>query len=254
MITLKGVDTSMKKFIIVMISFLVLFVFLMLNYLLWDKENLQKERESDKIEQDWLRGQNRTLQSTISEHERTIQSLEGKNNSQKEQISILEQQLTLSEQIGKSREAELAAQKEAVTLYKEFTAPALVETVRGWFADISEANYEGSYLKMAENATVFGSNMSKEAYIMFISVFKSLTVVEETEENLKVYEFINDREDIYQIHIQLKADILLKEEKPELPGFSLTDGINVLDMVFLWNSTEKYWAILVVSTVPEIKP
>ena len=40
----------MKKFVVVMITILVLFVFLMLNYLLWDKENLLKQSESDKLE------------------------------------------------------------------------------------------------------------------------------------------------------------------------------------------------------------
>ena len=49
----------MKKFVIVIISIVVLFSFLMLNYLVWDKENLQKQRESDRLEQDWLKGQNR---------------------------------------------------------------------------------------------------------------------------------------------------------------------------------------------------
>ena len=71
----------MKKFVIVMIAILVLFVFLMLNYLLWDKENLLKQSEHDKIEQDWLRGQNRTLQATVNEQEQTIKALEKKRTS-----------------------------------------------------------------------------------------------------------------------------------------------------------------------------
>ena len=62
----------MKKFVIVMITIMILFVFLMVNYLLWDKENLLKQTESDKIEQDWLRGQNRTLQATVNEQEQAM--------------------------------------------------------------------------------------------------------------------------------------------------------------------------------------
>lgn len=83
----------MKKFVIVMITILVLFVFLMVNYLLWDKENLLKQTESDKIEQDWLRGQNRTLQSTVNEQEQAIKALEKEKNQLSTRISGLEQEL-----------------------------------------------------------------------------------------------------------------------------------------------------------------
>lgn len=59
-----------------MIAAIVLFVFLMLNYLVWDKERLQNQRESDKIEQDWLRGQNRILSTTVNDLEQANKKLE----------------------------------------------------------------------------------------------------------------------------------------------------------------------------------
>ena len=68
-------EFAMKKFVVVMISVIVLFVFIMLNYLVWDKEKLQNQRESDRIEQDWLRGQNRILSTTVSELEEANKKL-----------------------------------------------------------------------------------------------------------------------------------------------------------------------------------
>jgi thymidylate synthase len=55
----------------------------MLNYLLWDKENLQKQSATDKIEQDWLRGQNRTLQTTVDEQEAAINQLTNENKARR---------------------------------------------------------------------------------------------------------------------------------------------------------------------------
>ena len=80
----------MKKFVIVMIAAIVLFVFLMLNYLVWDKERLQNQRESDKIEQDWLRGQNRILSTTVNDLEQANKKLEEEVAYQKTEISNLE--------------------------------------------------------------------------------------------------------------------------------------------------------------------
>ena len=65
----------MKKFVTVIISFLILFIFLTLNYLLWDKENLLKLRDNDRIEQNWLRGQNLSLQNTVEQLERSMKDL-----------------------------------------------------------------------------------------------------------------------------------------------------------------------------------
>ncbi len=85
----------MKKFVVIMISALVLFTFLMLNYLLWDKENLQKQRETDKVEQDWLRGQNRILTTTVEELEQANSKLEKEIKEYKDNIDDMESRIKL---------------------------------------------------------------------------------------------------------------------------------------------------------------
>lgn len=75
----------MKKFILVMISALLMVVFIAFNYLLWDRENKEKNIET-------LENSNASNNASINALGREISMLEEKNKSLETQAGELEEQ------------------------------------------------------------------------------------------------------------------------------------------------------------------
>ena len=155
----------MKKFVIFLISALVIFVFFMLNYLVWDKENLQNQRDSDKIEQDWLQGQNRILNSTVEELEKTVAQLEDDISEQKSKIIVLDEGLRISRQQQSASGRTIIEQENALNLYKSFLADDLKSTTEEWFLSISQKRYEDSIAFLDKEFKYFGEKYVEEDFI-----------------------------------------------------------------------------------------
>ncbi len=239
----------MKKFVVIMISALVLFTFLMLNYLLWDKENLQKQRETDKIEQDWLRGQNRILSATVEELEQTNSKLEKEAKEYKDKIAELESQMQLLQQKETENDALLAKLTETVNLYKSLMVDDVRDTVSKWFLSISQKDYDDSLGFLGENFTFLGKKYSdREAYIELMSAIDSITIAEKSGNDAKeTFTVIEDGEpEIISVQVVVQAYII-DEKKTNLPG--MDDGTNILEIRLSYNKISKNWAIL--SVIPK---
>lgn len=244
----------MKKFVVVMISFLVLFVFLMLNYLLWDKENLLKQRNNDKIEQDWLRGQNRTLQNTVEELEQEIKTLDKQIDEQQDKIVDLEQQVRLALQKENDTFKEIQVKDAAISDYKSFMRDKLMELTVQWFSDISKDRIEESYTLLSEDHTLWGKFYNKEKYISYISAIQSVSIQEEQKETeTKPLTILENQGEPYVIKTQIQVVASIKEEHRE--SFKdLGNGHNILEVVFKYNPDTTHWGILAVSTLKSGKP
>lgn len=171
----------MKKFALVMITILVLFLFLMLNYLLWDKENLLKQSESDKLEQDWLRGQNRTLQSTVDEQEQTIKTLEEEKKELQTRISNLEQALKLANSQAEGYRNAIAGKDQVIGNYKLLMEDMLCRLTLDWFECIGKRNYEAAWELMDANCLVFGNRYSREDFFRYLEAIHSITLARAAE-------------------------------------------------------------------------
>ncbi len=244
----------MKKFVVVMISFLVLFVFLMLNYLLWDKENLLKQRDTDKIEQDWLRGQNRTLQTTVEELEQDIKALDKQNDEQRDKIVDLEQQVRLALQRENDYLKELQVKDAALRDFKSFMGDELNIVAVQWFTDISKNRIEESFTLLDGGATLWGKIYSKEEYIKFISAIQAITIQEEQKEtDIKPLTILEDQGEPYVIMTQIQVTVSIKEENNE--SFKdLVNGQNTLEVVFKYSPDTTHWKIRSVSTLKSRDP
>lgn len=244
----------MKKFVVVMISFLVLFVFLMLNYLLWDKENLLKQRDTDKIEQDWLRGQNRTLQNTVEELEQDIKALDKLNDEQRDKIVDLEQQVRLALQRENDYLKELQVKDAALGDFKSFMGDKLSIIAVQWFNDISKDRVEESFTLLDEGATLWGKIYSKEEYIKFISAIQAIAMQEEQKETgIKPLTILEDQGEPYVIMTQIQVTVSIKEENSE--SFKdLVSGQNTLEVVFKYSPDTTHWEIQSVSTLKSRDP
>ena len=242
----------MKKFIIVMISLLVLFVFLMLNYLLWDKENLLKQRDTDKIEQSWLRGQNLSLQSTIDELESTNDSLEIQIKTQKDRILELEKQV--SEALKKENENLIKQQvyDESVKNYKISMKDAVNDIVINYFSDITARKFEDSWQYMDANCKLWDKTYNLDDYVKMISVIRSIMVREKISDDEPVTVLFNQGEP-NEIKTRILVRAFMEETKKE--NFSyLENGDNTLEVVFTFSTDLSQWVISSISSLKDGKP
>jgi len=233
----------MKKFVTIIVSFLVLFIFLMLNYLLWDKENLLEQRDSDQIQLDWLRGQNLALQSTIDQLEQKIRVLETKSDMQQNNIIDLENKLRLAAEKESSITNEANKAKEALSLFKSLMEDNLKKVVSQWFADITANRIEDSFVYLDEGFILWNKQFGKDQYIEFISDIESIAVKEgKNNDNIKPFIILKDQGDPYEIITRIQVTSSVKGNFRDI----LT-GNDTLEIVFRYNADLGNWVIKSVS-------
>ncbi|NLX64596.1 MAG: hypothetical protein GX022_07480 [Clostridiaceae bacterium] len=237
----------MKKFVVVMISAIVLFVFLMLNYLVWDKERLQNQRESDKIEQDWLRGQNRILTTTVDELEEAKKKLEEEIASQKRKISSLEEELRDARQKEANYLLEKQKQKEALDIFKSIMMEDVKEITKKWFSSITQKAYHESFAFLGDNCTLWGKSYEEKEYIELISNINSISLAEKNGSGQdSVFTILSGGEpDVIQASILVDAYI---EEDAQKILPQLVNGINNLEVGFVYDTDKESWVLLYVIT------
>lgn len=237
----------MKKFVVVMISAIVLFVFLMLNYLVWDKERLQNQRESDKIEQDWLRGQNRILTATVDELEEANKKLQEEVASQKKEISDLEEKLRDARQKEANYLQEKQRQIEALDTFKSIMKENVKEIAQKWFSSITQKAYHDSFAFLSKDFTLWGKSYEEKEYIDLISNINSISLAEKSGSRQDaVFTVLSGGEpDVIQATLMVDAYIE-GEAKEILPH--LVNGINTLEVGFVYDKDKESWVILYVIT------
>jgi len=237
----------MKKFVVVMISAIVLFAFLMLNYLVWDKERLQNQRESDKIEQDWLRGQNRILSTTVDELEEANKKLEEEVASQKKELSELEEELREARQKESDYLQEKQKQKEALDTFKGILKEDVKQIAQKWFSSITQKAYQDSFAFLDKDFTLWGKSYEEKEYIDLISHINSISLAEKSGSGQdSVFTILSGGEpDVIQAGVMVDAYIE-EDSKEFLPH--LVNGINTLEVGFIYNKDKESWVILYVVT------
>ncbi|MGI6085183.1 MAG: hypothetical protein ACOYIF_07015 [Acetivibrionales bacterium] len=236
----------MKKFVIVMISAIVLFMFLMLNYLVWDKGNLQNQRESDKIEQDWLRGQNRILTATVEELEQANKKLESENASQKKEISDLESKLLVARQKETSDLQAIQKQEEALNIFKGLMYEDVKRVTEKWFLSITQKKAHDSLEYLDKDFMLWSTSYRENEYIEFISNIESISLVEINSDKDNAFIVVPGGEP-HVVQANLTVNAYVKEEAQKSMPY-LVDGQNTLEMGFKYNSESKKWVILYVVT------
>lgn len=243
----------MKKFVIVMITILVLFVFLMLNYLLWDKENLLKQSETDKIEQDWLRGQNRTLQTTVNELEQTIKNLEKDKNDWMTKAGGLERELSRVNSTVEGYKKEITRKDQVIDNYKMFTEDLLCELTLDWFSHINNRDYDAAWDLMAPNFRMFNNQYNREEFQQYLEAIHSITLAEkegkagqetgrDTPAGLS-FEIRRNYGGEYEVMAVIQAEVGLDEEHAgDVKDW--VQGTNRLQVTFLFRPNDQEWAIM----------
>jgi len=237
----------MKKFVVVMISAIILFVFLMLNYLVWDKEKLQNQRESDKIEQDWLRGQNRILTTTVDELEAAKKKLEEEIASQEKEISSLEEELRDARQKEVNYLKENQKQKEALDTFKSLMKEDVKLITQKWFSSITQKAYHDSFAFLGKDFTLWGKSYEEKEYIDLISNIISISLAEKRDSGQESVFTILSGGEPNIIQASLLVDAYIEEDAHEILP-QLVNGINNLEVGFVYDADKENWVILYVIT------
>lgn len=232
----------MKKFIVIVVALMVLLMFLMVNYLLWDKENLLKQSENDRIEQDWLRGQNRTLDSTIAEQERQLAALE----TEKKALEARIEALTADVKEITDRESDyiktIELQKRVVDTYKEQMTDGLQRLTKGWFDTLAAGTL--TLEPFSVDALIFGRKMDEtsfsEWYVRNIASI-NLSMGADGVTPL-LFESAGDTNDDYTVRVRAQVSVLLAEGHEDNVG-GLSEGDDVVLLTFRYVSAARGWVI-----------
>lgn len=237
----------MKKIVIVLVSFIVLFTFIMLNYLLWDKENLMEQRDNNKIEQDWLRGQNRTLQTTVEELEQTIKDLQSQKEDQQNTIIELENKLREALEIENDNLQKIQEKDHALNTYKLFMEDEVRKVANKWFSAITNNRYDESYSYVDKEFAFFGERLDKEEYLKTISGIESIYIQETGNSKVKSFAVLQDDVGAYDIKVRVQTSINIKQSSTDKIKNTLQNGSNALEIVFRYSPDLENWAIVTVT-------
>ena len=244
----------MKKFILLIISVIILSVFLMMNYLLWDKDNLLKQQENDKVQQDWLRGQNKALEANISELESQIVTLD------KDKASLNEQNNSLQKQVRSAADREVMQKRTisekliSVESLKTSALPLLQQRFDGWMTAVTEGRVEDSFRWFSRDFQFLQRVLSQEMYneyvglnILYISykppVSTDADLVESSPTDSEVlFERIGSEAADLTVLVRMQVYVTLKPEA-DLTSTTLINGLNTLQVQFTYDTINQKWLI-----------
>ena len=236
----------MKKFVLVMISALLMVVFIAFNYLLWDRENKEKNIET-------LENSNASNNASINALGREISMLEEKNKSLESQAGELEERnkaLTDSkDQLARDNveNTRLIEQQAAVidNLKRNVDIKLLEAPVKKWMEDLDTAKYDEAYkLQRSE----FNAEAGFTGYLDFEAILKK----EIKNIKYKSAELVVDGlPEVKKNSVVLKVsfDVKLAEDRGK-PRLGFAEGHNERVFTLDYDAIEKDWYLSAMSQEP----
>lgn len=241
----------MKKFIVVVISLLFLTVFLMMNYLIWDKDNLLQQQQDSQNQQDWLRGQNSALSDTITELEETVKGLERDKASLNEQNNSLQRQVISATGREATLRRTLDTKTQNLESLKTASLPVLRTILSDWMTAVTEKRLEDSLLYFSQDYQFFQKVLTPERYGELIeTTLLSLAYQRgpqpegepETVPPIVMFERVgNESQDLsVLVRVQVLAE-LVPDAEVSAPYFKT--GMNTLQVQFVYDAINQKWYI-----------
>lgn len=245
----------MKKFIVVVISLLFLTVFLMMNYLIWDKDNLLQQQQDSKNQQDWLRGQNSALSDTISELEENIKILERDKANLNEQNNSLQRQVIAATGREASLRSSLDNKTQNLDVLKTASLPLLRALFSDWMTAVTEKRLEDSLLYFSQDYQIFQKTMTPESYrelmetTLLSLVYHRAPQPEGEPESIPpvvMFERVGNESKDLTVRVRTQVIAALAPESTPTPPY-LKTGMNTLQVQFTYDSINQKWYIQYIS-------
>ncbi len=251
----------MKKFIVLIISIVFLSVFLMMNYLLWDKDNLIKQQETDKIQQDWLRGQNKAMEANIQELDLEKKALEQNKADLNEQNNSLQRQVRSATDREVSLKRTLSEKIQSIEAMKTSALPLLQQRFSVWMLSVTEGRSADSFLSFSRDFQFLQRVMTEENYNAYVNEnIKTLSFQPLPEEGKDgavaaevpavevLFERIGNEAADLTVLVRMQIYVSLSPEA-DTSGPTLVEGLNTLQVQFVYDTINQKWLIQSVITV-----
>ena len=241
----------MKKFIVVVISLLFLTVFLMMNYLIWDKDNLLRQQQDSQNQQDWLRGQNSALSDTITELEERVKNLERDKANLNEQNNSLQRQVISATAREATLRRSLDTKSQNLESLKTASLPVLRTIFSDWMTAVTDRRFDDSLLYFSQEYQFFQKVLTPERYRELVeSTLLSVSYQRapqpegepETIPPIVMFERVgSESQDLsVSVRVQVVAE-LMPEVDPAMPYFKT--GMNTLQVQFVYDAINQKWFI-----------
>ena len=224
----------MKRFVVIITSLLILFVFIALNYLLWDRESLVTQGENN--------------QASIEALTRMNMTLNQEKNSLEQHAAELKQQILGLEDKIKEISAELSNQKrdtdekvKFIIDMKEHINPKPVETmVLEWVSSINEKKYSEAYLKGGENCSFWGNTWPARIFSNYFDENVEQIQFVRDGESQPVIEVVPIKTPDWEMSVYVRVHVTLKEGADQA---YLKPGGNVLHITCTYAQQLDQWTI-----------
>lgn len=226
----------MKKFVLVLISVIIMTVFIAFNYLLWDRQNSISLNASKNASIDALSRQIKNLDELNFELREKVNSLEkGKKNIETVNYELQQQITKLNQTVDKKNQI-IADLKQAIDI------KPMESTILRWADNIDKGKYENAY-KLQRN------ELQSEKYISLEQFTKSY---KNSVKSIKVKSAALETQGISE---EKSADfifkVVLEVKNAQQESNTLFDeGVNERYFTLIYNIKEKDWLISDISAAP----
>lgn len=232
----------MKRFVVVVTSLLIIFVFIALNYLLLDRESLVSIRESNQASIDALSRINLDLSEEKSKLSRQVEEM-------REQIENLNERINELENSNAEQQQIIDKQNKLILELKALINP---EPVKNETLDlinyISEKNLDKAYLKFSSLCSFWGNNWTRRIFTnYFAHNVKDIKPVIDPENNEPAVEVVPYQTSDFNIKVTARVQVDLADKSI---SEYLKEGENVVEMDFTYDDMLEQWVITSITSEP----
>ncbi len=224
----------MKRFVMIITSLLIIFIFIALNYLLWDRENLVTQSESNQASIEALTRMNMTLNQEKNSLEHQIAELKLQNQGLEDTIKGLESEIAVQKSITDEKEKFIYNMKEHIDT-KPLEAMALE-----WVNAIIERKYSEAYLKSGVNCSFWGDPWSLRIFADYFDQNVEQIQFVQNKESKPIINIIPIKTPDWEMSVYIRVHVTLREGADQS---CLKPGENVLHMACTYVQQMDQWVI-----------
>lgn len=225
----------MKRFVVIVTSLFIIFVFIALNYLLWDRESLVNLRKSDQAsidalgrinmslsnEKNWLEQNNDDLKNQIEELKKNIKELEA---------NIIDQQQLIDNNT-----------QFIIDMKHHINPEPLQLAVEEWVNLISGAKYDEAYARAASNCKFWGNIWTVRMFSdYFAQNVEQIQLILDDETSKPMAEVIPSQTADWEMNVSVHVQAVLKEGARQ---DYLRQEENILRFTFVYSERLEQWLI-----------
>ncbi len=225
----------MKRFVMIVTSFLILIVFIALNYLLWDRESLVTEGKSNQASIETLTRMNMALNQEKSRLEQQAADLQKQIEGLEEKIKGLQTDVFSQKQITENRTSFIMNMKSHIN-----TEPVRAMTLN-WIKGIQGKKYPEAYLESGTNCSFWGNYWTLRIFSdYFDQNVEQIQLVMDGEKSQPIVEVVPIKTPDWEMSVYIRVFVDLRDGAAQ---DYLKQGENILHLTCTYSERLDKWMI-----------